>query len=102
MKCSKIRYLIIYNGGCLCVCMELIQIHISEPIWTKLCTRLPLGLGVVVGYVWTHNISTFSPFRPILLGASADSCAVDGCRRHTPPLLRYIRDAARVGVTSRA
>jgi len=27
------------------VCMELIQIHISEPIRTKFCTRLPLGLG---------------------------------------------------------
>jgi hypothetical protein len=37
-----------------------------------------------------------------LLGAGADSCAVDGCRRHTAPLLRYIRVAARVGVTSRA
>jgi len=52
--------------------------------------------------MWTHNISTFPPFRPILSGASADSCAVDGCRRHSPPLLRYIRDAARAGVTSRA
>jgi hypothetical protein len=84
------------------VCMELIQIHISEPIWTKLCTHLPLGLEEVVGYVLTLNISTFPHFRPILSGASADSWAVVGCQRHTPPLLRYIRDAARVGVTSRA
>jgi len=49
------------------------------------------------------TIFQLSPhFRPILSGASADSCAADGCRRHTPPLLRFIRDAARVGVTSRA
>jgi hypothetical protein len=27
---------------CLYVCLYLIQIHISEPIGTKLCTRLPL------------------------------------------------------------
>jgi len=70
--------------------MELIQIHTSEPIWTKLCTRLPLGLEEVVGYVWTNNISTFPPFRRILLGASAASYAEDGCRRHSPPLLRYM------------
>jgi hypothetical protein len=72
------------------VCMELIQIHISGPIWTKLCTSLPLGLEEVVGYVWTHNISTFPHFRCILSGASADSRAEDGCRRQSPPLLRYI------------
>jgi len=82
--------------------MELIQIHISEPISTKLCTRLSLGLEEVVGYVWTHNISTFPHFRPILSEAGADSRAEDGYRRHTPALLRYVRDVARVGVTSRA
>jgi len=71
--------------------MELIKIHIFEPIWNKLCTHLRLGLEEVVGYVWTHNISIFPHFRPILLGASAD----------TPTLLRYIRDEARVGVMSR-
>ena len=54
------------------VCIELIQIHISEPIGTKLCTRLPLGLEEVVGYVWTHNISTFPHFRPILSGANEE------------------------------
>jgi hypothetical protein len=75
------------------------QIHISEPIGTKLCTHLPRGLEETVGYVWAHNISHFPPIRPILSGAGADSCAVDGCRRHTVP--RYIRDAARIGVTSR-
>ena len=81
---------LIYKDECLFVCMELIQIHISEPIGSKLCTRLPLCLEEVVGYVWTHNISTFPHFRPILSGASADSCAEDGCPRQSPPLLRYI------------
>ena len=83
------------------VCLYFIQIHISEPIGTKLRTRLPRGLEETAGYVWAHNISPFAPFRPILSGAGADLCAVDGCRRHTIPLLRYIRDAARARVTSR-
>jgi len=48
----------------LLVCMELIQIHISEPIWTKLRTRLPLGLEEVVGYVWTQNSWRLRPFGP--------------------------------------
>jgi len=56
------------------------------------------GLEETVGYVWAHNIP---PFRPILYGAGADSCAVDGCRRHAAPLLRYIRGVTRAGVTSR-
>jgi hypothetical protein len=33
-------------------CLYLIQIHISEPIWTKLCTHLPLSLEETAGYVW--------------------------------------------------
>jgi len=41
-------------------------------------------------YVWTHNISTFPPLRRILSGKSADWRAQDGCRRQSPPLLRYI------------
>ena len=82
-------------------CLYLIQIHISEPIGTKFCIYLPRGLEETVGYVLAHNISPFPPFRPILSGAGADSCAVDGCRRHTTPLLRYIRDAARADMTSR-
>jgi len=82
-------------------CLYLIQIHISEPIGTKLCTHLPRGLDETVGYVWAHNISPFPPFRPILSLAGANSCAVDGCWRHTTPLLRYIRGAARAGVMSR-
>jgi hypothetical protein len=60
----------------------------------------PRGLEETVGYVWVHNISPFPPLRPILSGFVADSLAVEGCRRHTAPL-RYIRDAARAGVTSR-
>ena len=83
------------------VCLYLIQIHISEPIGTKLCTHLPCGLEETVGYVWAHNISRFPPFRPFLYGAGADLCAVNGCRRRTAPLQRYNRDAARPGVTSR-
>ena len=43
---------------CLFVCLYVIQIHISEPISTAFCTRLPLFLEEVVGYVWTHNILT--------------------------------------------
>jgi hypothetical protein len=86
---------------CKFVCLYLIQIHISEPIGTKLCTHLSRGLEETVGYVWAHNISPFPTFRSILSGAVADPCTVDGCRRHTAPLLRYIRDMARAGVTSR-
>ena len=83
------------------VCLYLIQIHISEPIGTKFCTHLPRGLEETLGYVWAHNILPFLPFRSILSGASADLCAVGGCRRHNAQRLRYIRDAARAGVTSR-
>jgi len=82
---------------CLYVCLYLIQIHISEPIGTKLCTHLPRVLEETVetvGYVWAHNISPFPPFRLILSGAVTGSCTVDACRRHTTPLLLYIRDAA--------
>jgi hypothetical protein len=86
---------------CLSVCLYLIQIHISEPTGTKLCTHLPRGLEETVGYAWAHNISYFPPFRPILSGAGADSCTVDDCQRHTTPLLHYIRGAACAGVTSR-
>jgi hypothetical protein len=83
------------------VCLYLIQIHISEPIGTKLCTHLPRGLAETIQYVWAHNISHFSTLRPILSEVGTDFCAVDGCRRHTAMLLCYIRDAARAGVTSR-
>ena len=69
----------------------------SEPNFAHISPR---GLEETVGYVWAHNISPFPPFRPILSTAGADSCAVDGFRRHTPLLLPYILGAARAGVTS--
>jgi len=54
----QVAYLI-YKGECffvyLYVCLYLIQIHISELIGTKLCTRLPLGLEETVGYVRARN-----------------------------------------------
>jgi hypothetical protein len=86
---------------CMYVSLYLIQIHISAPIVTKLCTRLPRGLEETAGYVWAHNISPLPPLRTILSGVGVESCAVDGCRGHTVPLLRNIRDAARAGLTSR-
>jgi hypothetical protein len=49
---------------CMYICMYLIQIHISEPIWTKLCTRLPLGLEETAGYVWARNSWPLRPFGP--------------------------------------
>jgi len=48
--------------------MELIQILISEPIWTKPCTRLPLGLEETVGYVWTRNSWPLRRFGSIFFG----------------------------------
>jgi hypothetical protein len=63
IKITKPTYLI-YKDECLFVCMELIQIHISEPIRTKLRTHLPLGLEEVIGYVWTRNSWPLQPFRP--------------------------------------
>ena len=84
------------------VSLYLIQIHISEPIGTKLCTRLPRGLEEAVGYVWAHNISPFPPFSAYFVGSGCPlPPAVHGSRRHATPLLRYIRDAACAGVTSR-
>jgi len=44
--------------------MELIQIHISDPIRTKLCTRLSLGLEETVGYLWTRNSWPLRPYGP--------------------------------------
>jgi hypothetical protein len=62
---------------CIYVCMELIQIHICEPIWTELCSRLPLGLEETVGYVWTRNSWPLRPFRPFFFG---DHCRIMGTR----------------------
>ena len=100
---SEFKGLILYirKNVCMFVSLYLIQIHISEPIGTKLCTCLPRRLEEAVGYVWAHNISPFPPFRPTSSGAGAHSCAVHGRRCHTAPLLRYLHDATCAGVTSR-
>ena len=74
---------------CMYVCLYLIQTHITQPIGTKLRTRLPRGLEETAGYVWAHNIPPSPPFRPILSGAGADLCPVDGCRRDTTPAPRF-------------
>jgi len=41
------------------VCLYLIQIHISERIWTKRCTHLPLRLGEIVGLCMVRKCLTF-------------------------------------------
>jgi hypothetical protein len=51
------------------VCLCLTQIHISEPVWTRLCTRLSLRLEETVGYVWSENVWPFSTFLVFLLGS---------------------------------
>ena len=48
------------------LCLYPIEIHISEAISIELCTRLPLRLQEVVGYVWTHSIPAFRTFWPRL------------------------------------
>jgi len=71
--------------------LYLIQIHISEPISTELCTRLPLRLGEVVHYVWTHNIwpfSTSSVRSQCRILGTTWLPAQESLRQH------YIRDAA--------
>jgi hypothetical protein len=59
------------------VCMELKQIHIFEPIWTRLCTRLPLGLEETVGYVWTQNSWPLRHFGSFFFGGH---CRIMGTR----------------------
>ena len=59
--------------------LYLIQIHISEPISTELCTRLSLRLEEVVGYGPTI-FDPFRHFRHLLSGASAEFWAQHGCR----------------------
>jgi hypothetical protein len=64
---------LIYKAESLFVSLFHIQTHISEPVWTKLCTHLPLGLEESVGYVWSENVW------PFLSGVSAESSAWNGC-----------------------
>jgi hypothetical protein len=51
------------------VCLCFIQIHISEPIWTKLCTHLPLRLEETVRYVCSENVGPFSTFLTFFIGS---------------------------------
>jgi len=62
------------------VCLYFIQIYISEPISTRLCTHLSLGLEETVGYVWTQNFWLFVLFSSSLLRVGADYKTEDGCR----------------------
>jgi hypothetical protein len=62
---------------CLHVCLYLMQIHISEPIGTKLCTHLPLGLEETVGYVWARD---FWPLRPFESFFFRGYCRIMGTR----------------------
>ena len=57
--------------------MELIQIHISEPIWTKLCTHLPFGLEKTVRYICTRNSWPLRPFGPFFFRGH---CRIMGTR----------------------
>ena len=60
---SILRRIILYIKVKVCLFYPTqIHIHISQPIWTKLCTHLPLGLEETVGYVWIHNIWLFDFF----------------------------------------
>ena len=82
-------YIYIYMN----VCLYLIQFHISEPIGTKLRTHLRRGREETVGYVWTHNIPPYPPFRPLLSRGPASRCEkmAAGATEHPPK--RYIRDS---------
>jgi hypothetical protein len=62
---------------CLYVCMELTQIHISEPIWIKPCTRLPLGLEETIRYVRTRNSLPLRHFGSFSFGGH---CRIMGSR----------------------
>jgi len=62
---------------CKFVCLSLIQIHISEPISTKLCTHLPHRLEETVWYVWSENVWPFSNFLTFFLGSE---CGIMGTK----------------------
>jgi len=86
---------LIYKDEYLFVCLFVWNLYkfTSEPIWTKLCTLLPLGLEETVGYVWTRNSLPLRPLGPFPLGATAESWTQDGCRRYRFPRHPYIRDS---------
>jgi hypothetical protein len=86
--------MVLFNFVCVYVCLYRIQIHISELISTELCTRLPLRLEEIVGYVWTHNIGPFSTFKT---SSVRTQCRILGTRwlpAQESLRQRYIRDAA--------
>jgi hypothetical protein len=63
---------------CLFICMCGIYTNSHfEPIWTKLCTRLPLGLEETVGYVRTWNSLPLPHFGPFFFGVH---CRIMGTR----------------------
>jgi hypothetical protein len=57
---------------CMFECIELIQIHISETISIKLCTRLPLGLEETNG---PEILDLFDHLGHFSLEATAESWA---------------------------
>ena len=79
----------------LCVCLYLIQNHISEPIGTKLCTRLPLGFSrdrkVCMGPKFLISSTFWALFS---LGDTAESWTQDGCRRNRFSRYPYIRGSS--------
>jgi hypothetical protein len=54
-----------------------IQIYISEPFWTKLCTHLPLGLEEIVGVCMDLQYLTSSTFSTSSVGSE---CRILGRR----------------------
>jgi hypothetical protein len=90
MRCIIIIIIIILYIK-LFVRLYLIQIHISEPIWTKLCTHIPLGLKETVGYVWFENVWPFLPSWPFSSVASAESSTRNGCWRKSSATALYTR-----------
>jgi hypothetical protein len=50
------------------VCLYLIQIYISEPVWTRLCTHLFPRQEETVEYVWSENVWLFSTFLTFFVG----------------------------------
>jgi hypothetical protein len=91
----------IYNDDDVC----LYETYINPHFWTDLNQILhtsPSWSGGGRRICIDPQYFNFSTFRLILSEAGAVSYAIDGCRRQTPPLLRYIRDATRIVVTSRA
>jgi hypothetical protein len=65
--------------------MDLIQIHISEPIRTKLCKHLPFGLEETYDSYGPEILDLFDLLGPFSLGATAEAWTQDGCQRDRFP-----------------